>query len=122
MKHLIEYSSELGYSDNYLSTYRFSRKIPKSVNALQVKEMYETEKAMQDKLIEDLQTMYYELSEKKKVYAFCKYIVEIGLYSHERSLHGASYKFFYQRYGLLNRTYVNQKQKILEAYKEWKNV
>ena len=121
MKHQIEYSREFGYSDNYLSTYRFSRKIPKTVNALQVKEMYETEKAMQDKLMEDLQTMYYELSDNKKVFCFGEYLVKLGIYSHERSLHRASYNFFYERYGLLSRTYVEHKQRILEAYEEWKN-
>lgn len=66
MKHQIEYSKELGFSANYLSTYRYTRKIPKDVNAEQVLKMYIEEKKHQDETIKALQDMYYELSDLKK--------------------------------------------------------
>ena len=119
MKHQIEYSKELGFSANYLSTYRYTRKIPLDVNAESVLKMYLAEKKHQDEVIKALQDMYYELSEFRKVFTFGLFLVEKGIYSHPRSLHRAAYRYFSQRDELLGQRYVKHHENVLNAYKEW---
>ena len=119
MKHQIEYSKELGFSNNYLSTYRYTRKIPKDVNAEQVLKMYIEEKKHQDEVIKALQDMYYELSDLKKVYPFGLFLVEKGIYAHPRSLHRAAYRYFSPRDELLGQRYIKHHENVLNAYKEW---
>lgn len=119
MKHQIEYSKELGFSNNYLSTYRYTRKIPKDVNAEQVLKMYIEEKKHQDEVIKALQDMYYELSEFKKVFTFGLFLVKKCIYSHQRSLHRAAYRYFSQRDELLGQRYIKHHENVLNAYKEW---
>ena len=119
MKHQIEYSKELGFSANYLSTYRYTRKIPKDVNAESVLKMYLAEKKHQDETIKALQDMYYELSEFKKVFTFGEFLVKKGIYAHPRSLHRAAYRYFLQRDELLGQRYVKHHENVLKAYKEW---
>ena len=114
-----DYSRLLGYSANYLSQYKHTRHLPKETSASEVKRLCDTEKEEQDAIINACIDMYYDLKERKKLHAFSRHLVKLGLYNHDRSFMATINRYFYNTYGLRNRPYIEEQRRVLKAYKEF---
>lgn len=116
----VDYSRRLGYSANYLSQYKHTRSLDKATPAEEVNRLCVLEKQSQDSIINECIAMYFDLKETRRLHTFSKHLVTLGVYKHERSFMATTSRYFYQPYGLRNRNYIDEQDRVLKAYKEWK--
>lgn len=116
----VDYSRRLGYSANYLSQYKYTRGLPKDTSAEEVNRLCVVEKEGQESVINECIEMYFNLKETRRLHAFSRHLVKLGIYKHERSFMATTARYFYQPYGLRNRNYMSEQDRVLKAYEEWK--
>ena len=116
-----ELSLRLGHDANCLNVYRRKRDLPKKTSPLAIYEMYRAEKQNEDRLAIELQNAYYDLQDNKQLSKFGLHLVSIGLMSHHNSIHEFFNRCFATHKRIIGKYYTSKRQKVLEAYKEWKN-
>jgi len=116
MKHQTEISKDIGYSQNYMSTFRSTRKVSKTVNSDGLLKMYFSEKEDQDDTIKKIQDIVYALEDTKKKSEFCQYLVKVGVMFNHDSFNRSISSYFADRYGLISRTFIIKTKKVIEAY------
>lgn len=120
MKMQVEYSEGLGRSRNFLSMYRHSRKIPTSVDADGLCKAYLEEKQSQEALMLELQAMYYDLKECRKLTAFSDYLIAQGIMRSRTSFQSFTIRYFYSTERIRDKNFITKHRGILALYKEWK--
>lgn len=119
MMQQVEYSKELGYSANYLSQYKQSRKLPTRMTAQEVHRLCLAEKAHQESISNACIVMYFELKETRRLHAFGRHIEALGIYNRFHSFMMSIDRYFIQPYGLRPRSFIDKQERVLKAYKEW---
>jgi len=120
MKHQTDYSVMLGRSRNFLSMYRYSRKIPQSVDADGLYKVYREELLAQEALLLELQTMYYDLKERRKLTAFSDYLIAQGIMRSRTSFQSFTIRYFYSTERIRDKNFLKKHRAIFELYKEWR--
>ena len=109
---------DFGYRNDYLYHYKTNHKLG-HLTLEQVYEEFMSRKARQEKVMNDLQQMFYKLEENRKIASFGVFLIAKGLYSRVESLHALSRNVFKQTKHMKNDEILSKYEKIVSIYKDW---
>ena len=110
-----QYSLSLGKSRSIIAVYRKQRNIPKGTNAKIVLDMYKAEFKEQFEIKEQLQEIYYELKEARKLKEFGEFLESIGLYK-KRCVEMIFNKAFRTSDRLIGKTHIEKHKQVIWHY------
>ena len=114
-----QYGLYLGKSRAAIAAYRRLRGVKKGTDAKIVLDMYKAELKEQFDVKEQLQNIYYELKEVRKLKEFGVYLESKGLYK-KRCVEMIFNKAFRTSDRLIGKPHIENHKKVLEFYKEWR--
>ena len=114
-----QYGLYLGKSRAAIAAYRRLRDVKKGTDAKVVLDMYKAELKEQFDVKEQLQNIYYELKEVRKLKEFGVYLESKGLYK-KRCVEMIFNKAFRTSDRLIGKPHIENHKKVLEFYKEWR--
>ena len=121
MKHQIEYSKQAGKSRSYMSSYKYSRNLDKDIPNEKLFKMYLEEKNEQEKVLLEIQEMYFQLKDHRDILCFYRFLENKNIYCHANTFRNALYNAFKQTEYMRQVEHIKRLKQVIKAYEEWVN-
>ena len=104
-----------------MSSYKYSRKLDKNTPNEKLFKMYLEEKSEQEKVLLEIQEMYFQLKDNRHILSFYRFLENKNIYCHANTFRNALYNAFKQTEYMRQVEHIKRLKQVIKAYEEWVN-